>query len=169
MGLALLLSLGASYADSTDEKLVPALSSPSPQVNQSLLNRRLQAVKLDIKAFQSFAENFRSSGDLKTLLQLQNPVDDYLKKHVDNLLVQESEDSPLETTRLAAEVMFLKTRLFLSLNQVNSARNAVADMKKRFSHYLQMSVELPGKTTTLDEGIRLLDEELANTATPEKK
>jgi len=42
-------------------------------------------------------------------------------------------------------------------------------MKKRFGSYQKISVELPGKTTTLDEGIRLLDEELAKAGAAGKK
>jgi len=141
---------------------------PPPQEDQSVLNRRLQAAKRDIEAFRIFAENFRKDGDMKTLAQLQNPVDDFLKKHVDNLLAQGFEYSTLETTRLTAEIMFIKARLFMSLNREESARNTVAEMKKRFGSYQKISVELPGKTTTLDHGIRMLDEELAKTATTKK-
>lgn len=151
------------------EKYTPSLLSPPAEVDQSVLNRRLQTARKDMAAFLSFAENFRKNGDLKALEQLRSPVDDYLTKHVDNLLVQGTEHSPLETTRVTAEILFIKARLFMSLDRRDEARNTVADMKKRFSSYQKISVEFPGKATTLDEGIRLLDEELAKVATAEKK
>lgn len=167
VGQALLFSFGLACAENTGEKFVPSLLPA--QEDQLLLNRRLQIAKRDIESFQIFAENFRNNGETKTLVQLQNPVDDFLKKHVDNLLAQSTENSPLETTKLSAEIMFVKARLFMSLNRADTARNTIAEMKKRFSSCQKISVELPGKTTTLDEGIRLLDEELAKTATTEKK
>ena len=168
-GLALLLSFGVAYAESARERAEPAMLPPPSQEDQSVLKRRLQTAKRDIEAFRIFTENSRNNGDVKTLAQLQNPVDDFLKKHVDNLLAQGTEHSTLETTRLTAEIMFIKTRLFMGLNRRDAAQNTVADMKKRFGSYQKISVELPGKTTTLDEGIRLLDEELAKTATTQKK
>ena len=39
-------------------------------------------------------------------------------QHVDRLLAQGSEQMNLETTRLSAEIMFIKTRLLIDLNQV---------------------------------------------------
>jgi len=61
--------------------------------------------------------------------------------------------------------MFIKTRLFMSMDRNEDARNTVAEIKKRFGSYQEISVELPDKTTTLDEGIRQLDAELAKIAT----
>jgi hypothetical protein len=167
IGLALPLCSGAAYAESAKGDYIPSLLPA--QEDQSTLIRRLRNVRRDIEAYQLFAENFHSTGDTKTLAQLQTPVDDFLMKHVDNLLAQDTENSTLETTRLSAEIMFIKTRLFMSLNREEAAKNTVADMKKRFGSYKKISVELPGKTTSLDEGIRLIDEELANTATLRKK
>ena len=166
-GLALLLSFGVTCAASAqggDSAMLP----PPSQEDQAVLKRRLQTAKRDIEAFRIFAENSRNNGDKKTLAQLQNPVDDFLKKHVDNLLAQSAEHSTLETTRLTAEIMYIKTRLLMSLNRRDAALASVADMKRRFGTYQKISVELPGKTTTLDEGIRLLDEELAKTAINKK-
>lgn len=169
MGVALLLSCGVACAETGKGEKNPALLLPPAQEDQTVLTRRLQTAKRDIEAFRVFAENFRNNGNLKTLAQLQNPVDDFLKKHVDNLLAQSFQNSNLETTRLTAEIMFIKASLFLSLNRGDAARDTVAKMKQRFGSYQKISVELPGKTTTLDEGIRLLDEELAKTASSQKK
>lgn len=167
MGVALLLAREDADAASARE-MKPAMVAPPPQEGQALLKRRLQTAKRDIEAFRIFAENFRANGNLKTLAQLQAPVDDFLKKHVDNLLEQSDQHATLETARLTAEIMFIKARLFLSLNRGDAARGTVAQMKQRFGAQQKISVELPGKTTTLDEGLRLLDEELAKSSGTEK-
>lgn len=167
-GLTLLFSCGIAHAGNAREDNQALLLPPS-QEDQAVLKRRLQTAKRDTEAFRIFAENFRSNGDTKALAQLQYPVDDFLKKHVDNLLTQSLQHATLETTRLTAEIMFIKARLFLNLNRGDAARKVVAEMKNRFGSYQKISVELPGKTTTLDEGIRLLDEELAKTAVAGQK
>ena len=169
VGAALLISCGTAYAEGAREGNAKALLLPPSQEDQSVLKRRLVSAKRDIEAFRVFAENFRDNGNTKTLAQLQNPVDDFLKKHVDNLLTQSIQHANLETTRLTAEIMFIKARLFICLNREDAAQQTVADMKKRFGSYQKISVELPGKTTTLDEGIRLLDEELAKAGAAGKK
>jgi hypothetical protein len=169
MGLALLLSFGIAHAESAKDAVSSTLLPPPAHEDQSVLKRRLQTAKRDIETFRIFAENFRGNGDTKSLAQLQNPVDEFLKKHVDNLLAQGAENSTLETTRLTAEIMFIKTRLYLSLNRGDAARNTVEEIKKRFGSYQKISVDLPGKTTTLDEGIRQIDEELAKLSTSDKK
>ena len=169
VGAVLLISFGTAYAEGAREGTDKALLLPPSQEDQSVLKRRLQTAKRDIEAYRVFAENFRDNGNIKTLAQLQNPVDDFLKKHVDNLLTQSIQHSNLETTRLTAEIMFIKARLFICLNRDDAAQKTVADMKKRFGSFQKISVELPGKTTTLDEGIRLLDEELAKAGTAGKK
>lgn len=166
-GLALFITCGVAHGGPREDN--QALLLPPSQEDQAVLKRRLQTAKRDIEAFRIFAENFRSNGDAKSLAQLQYPVDDFLKKHVDNLVTQSLQNATLETTRLTAEIMFIKARLFLDLNRSDAARKVVAEMKNRFGSYQKISVELPGKTTTLDEGIRLLDEELAKTATAERK
>lgn len=163
-GLALLLFNGISFAESVDGNKGSLMLSPPVQEEQLVLKRRLLTAKKDLEAFRLFADNFRSNGDLKSLAQLQHPVEDFLKKHVDNLLEQGAEHASLETTRLTAEIMFIKARLQMNLNQGAAARVTVAEMKKRFGSYQKISVELPGKMTTLDEGIRLLDDELAKSA-----
>lgn len=165
MALALLISFGSARAEGPIESSNTALLPPPAQEDQLILKRRLQAAKGDIEAFRVFAENFRKNGDTKTLAQLRTPVDDFLNKHVDNLLAQNTGNATLETARLTAEIMFIKTRLFMSMNRNDDARNTVADMKKRFGSYQEISVELPDRTTTLDEGIRQLDAELAKIAT----
>jgi hypothetical protein len=168
-GLAMLLFIGVSCAGSAIESKSSSMLAPPVQEEQLVLKRRLQTAKKDLEAFLLFAENFRKNGDLKTLMQLQHPVEDFLKKHVDNILEQGAEHATLETTRLTAEIMFIKARLQMILNQGPAAKSTIAEMKKRFGSYQKISVELPGKTTTLDEGIRLLDEELAKTAAAVKK
>lgn len=169
IGLALLSPFGVAGAEGAKEDKNPALLMPPSQEDQAVLKRRLQMAKRDMEAFGVFADNFRKNGDMKTLVQLQNPVDDFLKKHVDNLLAQSFQHTNLETTRLTAEIMFIKARLFLALDRSDAARKTVAEMKQRFGSYQKISVELPGKTTTLSEGIRLMDEELAKIDTAQKK
>lgn len=169
MGLALLFSFGAACAETPKEEKSPVLLTPPSQEDQAVLKRRLQTAKRDLEAFGVFADNFRKNGDATTLVQLQNPVDDFLRKHVDNLLSQSFQHANLETTRLTAEIMFMKARLFLALNRGDAARRTVAEMRQRFGSYQKISVELPGKTTTLDEGIRLMEEELAKADTAQKK
>ena len=169
MGLALLLSAGIAQAETVRENVTSSLLPPPAQEDQSVLTRRLQTAKRDIETFRIFADNFRSNGDTKMLSQLQNPVDDFLKKHVDNLLAQGMDNATLDATRLTAEIMIIKTRLFISLNRGEAARNTLAEIKKRFGSNQKISVDLPGKTTTLDEGVRLLDEELAKILTTDKK
>ncbi len=167
-GIALFISCGIAHGGVGREDNQALLLPPS-QEDQAVLKRRLQTAKRDIEAFRVFAENFRSNGDSKALAQLEYPVDDFLKKHVDNLLAQSLQHATLETTRLTAEIMFIKARVFLDLNRSDAARKVVAEMKNRFGSYQKISVELPGKTTTLDEGIRLLDEELAKSASAGQK
>jgi len=60
--------------------------------------------------------------------------------------------------------MFIKTRLYMSMDRDDEARNTLAEIKKRFGSYQEISVELPDKRTTLNEGIRQLDAELTKTA-----
>jgi hypothetical protein len=164
MALSLFIAIGSAFAEGPVDLNKTALIPPPAQEDQLILKRRLQSAKGDIESFRVFAENFRRNGDMKTLAQLQNPVNDFLNKHVDNLLAQNAGLSTLETARLTAEIMFIKTRLFMSMNRIEDARNTVAEMKKRFGSYQEISIELPDKTTTLDEGIRQLDAELLRTA-----
>lgn len=163
--LSLLVICASALAQGPVDAGKTALIPPPAQEDQQILKRRLQAAKGDIESFRVFAENFRKNGDAKTLAQMQNPVDEFLKKHVDNLLAQNAGHSTLETARLTAEIMFIKTRLLMSMNRNDEARNTLAEMKKRFGSYQEISVELPDRTTTLDEGLRQLDAELAKTAT----
>jgi hypothetical protein len=163
-GGVIILSFGIAHAEGAMDVNKTALLPPPAQEDQLILKRRLKAIRGDIDSFRIFAENFRKNGDMKLVDQLQNPVDEFMKKHVDNLLAQNTEYSTLDTTRLTAEVMYVKARLYMSLNRNDDARKVVADMKKRFGSYQKISVELPDKTTTLDEGIRLLDADLAKTA-----
>ena len=167
--MALLLFSGFSFAENIDGNKSASMLAPPAQEEQLVLKRRLLTAKKDLEAFRLFADNFRSNGDKKDLAQLQHPVEDFLKKHVDNLLSQGAEHASLETTRLTAEIMFIKARLQMDLNLGADARATVAEMKKRFGSYQKISVELPGKTTTLDEGVRMLDDELAKTATAANK
>jgi hypothetical protein len=166
--LVTLIPLGGAFAEEQGESFTPSLMSPSGQEDVSTLNLRLQTAKKDLDVFQTFAEHFRNTGETKTAAQLQAPLDDYLKKHVDNLLAQSMDSPALETIRLAAEVMFVKTRLFIILNREEDAKATIADMKKRFAPYQKMTVQIPGKTTTLDEVIRQLNEELTKTAFTKK-
>ncbi|HYS43556.1 MAG TPA: hypothetical protein VEM32_06210 [Geobacteraceae bacterium] len=170
VGLALCLAPRMAGAEEGPrESLDTALLSPPIKEDQELLLRRLRTVKGDIEAFRVFAENFRSKGEAVHLAQLQQPVDDYLKKHVNNLIAQSAEYATLEGTRLTAETMYVEARLLMSLNREDSARAVIADMKKRFAPYQKIAVELPGKSTTLDEAIRQLDEESAKAVSSQKR
>lgn len=169
IALATRFPLSGACADGPDENFTPSLVSAAAQDDASLLNRRLLAAKKDLEQYLVFAEYFAANGDTKTVEQLQGPVNDFLKRHVDHLQVLGAEQVNLETTRLSAEVMFLKTRLFVSLNQGEEARATVADMKRRFGPYQKNTVHIPGKSTTLSEAIRQLDEELAQTASTKKR
>jgi len=166
MGPILFLSLGSGAgAESAGESFTPSLLSPSGQEDQSVLSRRLQAVKKDLDVFRNFAEHFSTTGEMKTVGQFQSPIDDYMKRHVDNLLLQAGDNSTIEIIRLSAEIMFSKAQLYLALNRAGDARATLAEMKKRFAPYLKITVQLAGKSTTLDEVIRQLDAELTKTTT----
>jgi hypothetical protein len=170
VGLATLYPpLTDAFADSTNDSFTPSLVSQSAQEDTSLLNRRLLAAKKDLEQYLVFAEYFNNNGDTKTAEQLKGPLDDFIKKHVDNLLVKSSEQVNLETTRLSAEIMFTKSRLLLNLNQGEAAQSMVAEMKKRFGPYQNNTVNISGRSTTLSEAIRQLDEEMAKTARTTKK
>ena len=156
-------------AGGTVDSLTPSLKPAAAPEDTSVLNRRLQAARKDLEQFLAFAEHFKSTGDMKSVEQLQFPVDDFLKRHVDNLLVQGSEQVNLETTRLTAEVLFIKTRLFLNLNQIEPAKATVADMKKRFGPFLKNMVQVAGRSITLNEAIRQLDDEVVTAVTTLKK
>jgi hypothetical protein len=160
-GLMFCLNPVSGAEKGSREILDSGLLSPPIKEDQEVLIRRLKTVKGDIEAFRSFAENFHNKGDAVYLKQLQKPVDDYLAKHVNNLIAQSSEYSTLEGTKLTAEIMCAKSRLLMSLNRKDSAKDVIADMKKRFAPYQKITVELPERSTTLDEAIKLLDEELA--------
>jgi hypothetical protein len=169
MGPILYFSLGSmACAESAGESFMPSLHSSSGQEDQSVLNRRLQAAKNDLEVFRTFAEHFNNNGELKTVGQIQSPIDDYLKRHVDKLLAQTRENSTLEVTRLSAEIMFSKTRLYLALNRAGDARSMLSEMKKRFAPYQKITVQLAGKTTTLNEVFRQLDEEITKTTAIKK-
>jgi hypothetical protein len=135
-------------------------ATPSPE-EQSMLVMRLQIARKDLEAFTLFAENFRKNGDQKSLDQLQRPVDDFLRMHLNNLLLMGVEQGTLETARLAAEIMLARTMLFLSLGQKQMARESIAEIKNRFGSYQKISLEVGGRRSTLDEMIRRLDGEAA--------
>ncbi len=162
---------GAQGDDYTPSFFKPYAQPPAAapaEAEQTALNQRLSVTKKDLAAWQSFAEYTFKYGDLKVLTQLRNPVDDYLGKHVNNLLEQVAENAPPETARLTAEILCVKTRLFLSLSRREEAQNTVAEMRKRFISCPQMTVDFLGKTATLDQGIRTL-EELIKTASAANK
>ena len=167
-GLLTLIPMSEALAEDQGESFTPSLLSPPGQENVSALNLRLLTAKKDLDVFQTFAGHFASTGETKTAAQLQAPLDDYLKKHVDNLLAQSMDSPVLETIRLAAEVMFVKTRLFMILNREEDAKTTIADMKRRFAPYQKITVRIPGKTTTLDEVIRQIEEQLTKTAFTKK-
>lgn len=167
-GVIALFPLTDVRADDQGDSFTPSLMSPSGQEDVSTLNLRLQTAKKDLEVFRTFAEHFNNNGETKTSAQLQAPLDDYLKKHVDNLLAQALDSSSLDTIRLTAEIMFVKTRLYMTMDRGDAAKATVADMKKRFAPYQKITVQTPGKTTTLDEVIRQLEEELTKTTFTKK-
>lgn len=161
-GLAALFPLSGVCADSTSESFTPSLAGPSLsfQEDTSVLNRRLLAARKDLEQFLVFAENFNSNGDTKTAGQLQTPVDDLLKRHVNRLLVEGVQQGNIDITRLTAEIMFIKARLYFTLNQLESAKTTVAEMKKNFGPLQKNMIDISGKPIMLSEAIRQLDEEL---------
>jgi len=167
--LTTLFPMAGACADSPNDSFTPSLVSPAVQDDAAVLNRRLLAAKNDLEQFLLFAEHFSSTGDTKTAGQLQGPLDDFLKRHVDPLLVQGAEQVGLDTTRLSAEILLIKARLFLNLNQPEATKATVADMKKRFGPYLKNTVQVSGRSAILGEAVRQLDEELATPARTKKK
>lgn len=167
--LATLMALSTACAESPGDSFTPSLVPSTLAEDASVLNRRLLAAQKDLEQFLVFAEHFKSTGDTKTAEQLQAPLDSFLKRHVDHLLIKGTEQASLETTQLSAEIMLLKTRLFLSLNQVEAAKITVSEMKKRFGPYQKNMVQVAGKSTMLSEALRQLDEDLAMPARSKKK
>lgn len=151
------IACAGNAADVADQNLLPVPT----QETQSTLIHRLQVAKKDMEAFRLFTEHFRQANEKTELAQLGKPVDDFLKKHVDNLLVQASENWTLETARLSAEIMLLKAHLLLNVGHGDAVSEIIADLKKRYGAHQKISVEISGKATTLDEAIKLLEEDLA--------
>jgi hypothetical protein len=167
-GLTLLLLFGVAYAGN-DKEDKPTLPLPPSQEELTVLKTRFKTARKDIEAFYIFADNFHKNGDSTSLEQLQKPVDEFLSKHVNNLLKQSLENKNLETVRMAAEIMFIKALLFQKLDRKEAATNVVSELKDRFAAYQNISVNLPGKTTTLDEGIRSLGGDFVNTEKTKKE
>lgn len=134
------------------------------QSDESGLEPRLQTVKKDLLVFLNFAEHFIASGETKTAAQLQAPLDDYLRRHADYLMTQAAESSDNGMTQLSAEITLIKLRLLIVLNYRDDANTVLADMKRLYAPYQKMSVQVFGRTTTLDEAIRQLDGDLARLA-----
>lgn len=156
-----LLAASALFA-AEPQGVVTAVQEPtSEQANDLGLELRLQTVKKDLLVFLNFAEYFIASGETKTAAQLQAPLDDYLRRHVDYLVIQAVDGSNIEMTQLSAEIALIKTRLLIVLNYRDDAGSVLAEMKRLYAPYQKMSVQIQGKTTTLDEAIRQLDSDLA--------
>jgi hypothetical protein len=163
-----LLPVGGAFADAPGGVNVPLQQAPTEQANESGLELRLQTVKKDLLIFLTFAEHFIRSGETKTAAQLQGPLDDYLRRHADYLVVRATESSNIEMIQLSAEVTLIKIRLLIALNYRDDANAVLAEMKRLFAPYQQMSVQILGKTTTLDEAIRLMDGDMARIAASKK-
>ena len=162
------LLLGITLPASSEEPAKDAgqtLTSPPTREEQTMLVQRWQLARRDLEAFAVFARNFRRNGDPKALAQLQKPGDDYLRLHLNSLLLLGAEQATLETTRLTAEIMLVRTMLLLNLGRQDAARESIAEMKSRFGSYQKISVEVGGKASTLDEVIRQLDKEAAGRPT----
>lgn len=158
---AVLLSAGIAFAENSADLAAESLLPVPTQETQSALLHRLQVAKKDMETFRSATEHFRETSEKKELLRMKKPVDDFLRKHVDNLLLQSEENWTLETARLSAEIMLMKARLLINIDRKDAAGQVVADIKKRYGAHQKISVELSGKATTLDEAVKLLDEDLA--------
>lgn len=169
VGLSVFYPGGVAYAARSNDDSSASAKSPSQQTDDSRLNKRLLATKKDLEVLPSFAEYFNDTGDSKSLQQLQEPFDLFLSKHVDKLVAQCTEDSSIDTIMLTAEVMYLKTRLFLVLGRESDAKASVTEMKSRFASHQNLTVTVSGTTTTLNEMILELDEELENAAPARKK
>ena len=151
------------------EENPPDMLFAQEEKDRTVLNRRLQMAKKNLGAYLAFADDFRKNRQSAALADLQKPAEVYMKKHVESLLSQKSEGAPQETIKITAEVMIIKARLLLCLEHPEEARIVVADMKKRFAALEKTPVEILGKTTTIDAGIRSLSDELAITTSPAKK
>ncbi|WP_129127807.1 hypothetical protein [Geomonas oryzae] len=159
-----LLNASALFAAEPQGVAAPVQEPTSEQANDLGLELRLQTVKKDLLVFLNFAEHFIASGETKTAAQLQAPLDDYLRRHVDYLVTQAVDGSNIEMTQLSAEIALVKTRLLIVLNYRDDAGSVLAEMKRLYAPYQKMSVQIQGKTTTLDEAIRQLDSDLARIA-----
>lgn len=142
--------------------------SAAEQTDESGLEPRLQTVKKDLLVFLNFAEHFIAGGETKTAAQLQAPLDDYLRRHADYLMTQAAESPNNGMTQLSAEITLIKLRLLIVLNYRDDANTVLADMKTLYAPYQKMSVQVFGRTTTLDEAIRQLDSDLARLAATRK-
>ncbi|TSK05204.1 MAG: hypothetical protein FPO08_17030 [Geobacter sp.] len=159
-----LLNASALFAAESQGVAAPVQEPTSEQANDLGLELRLQTVKKDLLVFLNFAEHFIASGETKTAAQLQAPLDDYLRRHVDYLVTQAVDGSNIEMTQLSAEIALVKTRLLIVLNYRDDAGTVLGEMKRLYAPYQKMSVQIQGKTTTLDEAIRQLDSDLARIA-----
>jgi hypothetical protein len=168
VGLSALYPGGVTYAARQGDDSASA-KTPTQQTDESRLNKRLLATKKDLEVLPNFAEYFSDTGDTNALQQLQEPFDFFLKKHVDKLLAQCTEDSSIDTIILAAEVMYLKTRLFIVLGREADAKTSAAEIKSRFGTHQNLAVTVSGTTTTLSEMVSELEEELENSAISRKK
>lgn len=169
VGLAMLYPIGVISAEVSTENFTPSLKATSHQEDDMRLNRRLKSAKKDLEVLPGFVEYFSDTGDTKALEQLQESLDIFLQKHVDNHLALCTEDSGIETIILSAEIMYLKARLFLILNREGDAKATVAEMKKRFASHQNVTVTIAGTATMLNEMILDLDEDLINNSSVWKK
>lgn len=163
-GLAGLFPLSGICADSASDSFTPSLAAPSAQEDTTVLNRRLLSAKKDLEQFLVFAGHFSSNGDMKTAEQLKSPADDYLKRHVNRLLMQGINQGNPDTSCLTAEIMFIKARFYVSTNQPEAAKATVEEIRKNFPAIQKNMIDISGKPTMLSEAVRQLDEELAKPA-----
>ena len=163
-GILALFPLSELRAGDQAQAFTPSLIAPAGHEDVSTLSLRMQTAKKDLDVFYAFADHFSKTGETTTAAQLQTPLNDYLKKHVDSLLSLAQDTPTIETTRLSAEIMIVKTRLDMALNRSDTARATLAEMKKRFAPYQKIAVQTPGKMSTLDEVIRQLEAELSKSA-----
>jgi hypothetical protein len=169
VGLTMFTFAGELYAAGATATGAPSGVKPDIQDDDSRLNLRLKAAKKDLEVLPNFADYFEASGDANALEQMKEPLEGFLKNHVDSLLAQCGDGSSDDTKLLAAEIMFLKAHLLMNVKRDGEARYTLTEMKRRFSSLQNVIVELSGMTATLYELTQHLEDELAKAPSAAKK
>jgi hypothetical protein len=169
VGLTMLTFTGAPFAAGAPATEAPAGVQPDILDDDSRLNLRLKAVKKDLEVLPNFADYFDATGDANSLDRMREPLEGFLKNHVDSLLAQCGDGSSDDTKLLAAEIMILKAHLLMNVKRDGEAIYTLTEMKRRFSSLQNVIVELSGMTATLYELTQHLEDELKKAAPAAKK